>query len=116
MNLTPQQIIDGLQEKNRLLTAKNEEYASLAQKRAEAEYAYSIIKTRKMIEHRADGCSVSLITDLIKGDKEVARAKMDMDIADGVLKACRTSIQSLLSAIDTYRSLLSFLKEEMGRQ
>jgi hypothetical protein len=107
--------MDGLQEKNRLLTAKNAEYSLLAQKRAEAEYAYSVTKARKIIEHRADGCAVSLVSDLVKGDKEVAKAKMDMDIADGVLKACRTSIQSLLSAIDTYRSLLSFMKEELGR-
>ena len=115
MPLTPNDIMKGMQEKNRLLTAKNDEYAQLAEKRADAEYAYNIAYARKIVELKASGEPVTIMSKLAAGDKSVAGCKRDLDIADGVLKACRESMKSLASAIDTYRSILSWLKEERLR-
>lgn len=114
MNLTPQQIINGMAEKNRMLTMKNEEYAELAEKRAQAERDYSVALAAKITQMRIDGNSVTLVKDLARGNKAVADLKMKLDIADGVLKACKGSIDNLRSSIDTYRSILSFQKLEMG--
>ena len=41
--------------------------------------------------------------------------KYDLDIADGVMKACMGSIRDIRTSIDTYRSLLAWLKAELLR-
>lgn len=113
--MTPQQIMDGLAEKNRLLTAKNDEYITLVEKRAQAERAYNLSVARVTLEHKAEGQSITLIDKLVKGDKTVADLKYELDVAEGVEKACVQSIKALMGAIDTYRSLLSWQKAEYLR-
>lgn len=112
MNMNPQQIMDGMAEKNRLLTSKNTEYAGLSEKRARAEETHSIALAKKMIELKLAGQSVTLIPALAKGDKAVATLKYDLDVSDGVLRACNGSMNDLRASIDTYRSILSFMKLE----
>jgi len=112
--MTPSDLISGLQEKNRQLTAKNDELAELYQKYAEAERQYNIAYATKITKLRMDGVPITVSKDLAKGDKAIAGLFYDMRIAEGVLNACREKIKDLRSAIDTYRSLLSFLKMEMG--
>lgn len=113
--MTPQQIMDGMAEKNRMLTQKNEEYLTLVEKRAQAERALNIAVARVTLEHKADGQSITLIDKLVKGDKTVADLKYQFDVAEGIEKACLLSIKSLMGAIDTYRSLLTWQRAEMLR-
>ena len=115
MSNNPQDIMRGMAEKNRLLSAKNDEFAVLAENRAKAEYAYKVALASKILELKSSGVAATLIPKLSEGDKAVAKCKLDMDIADWVLKACKESMKSLANAIDTYRSILSWLKEEMAR-
>jgi len=107
-----QAIMKGMTYKQRELTQKNDEYASLAENRAQKERAYRIAKAKKIVELRANGEPVTIIPDLTKGDKLVSQLRLEFVVADGVLKACSNSIKGLLSAIDTYRSMLSFAKSE----
>ena len=116
MKITPTEIMDGLAEKNRLLSAKNDEYIELIEKRSQAERDYNIAVAEKTIALKLDGTSIGLIDKLVKGDKAVAGLKYDYDVCQGVEKACLNVIHNLRSAIDTYRSLLSWLKAEMQSQ
>ena len=116
MKIGPQEIMDGLAEKNRMLSAKNDEYVDLIQKRAEAERVYNIAVAEKTISLKLDGNSITLIDKLVKGDKAVAQLKYDFDVCQGIEKACLNVIKNLRSAIDTYRSLLAWLKAEMQNQ
>lgn len=111
--MNPQQIIDGLQEKNRQLTMKNDELAELYKTLAEAEREYNVGYAQKVTRLRMDGEPVTLAKDLAKGDKTIADLFYKMRIAEGVLNACREKIKDIRSAIDTYRSLLSWLKAEL---
>lgn len=111
--MNPQQIMDGLQEKNRQLTSKNDELSELYEKLAEAERQYNIAYAQKVTTLRMDGEPITLAKDLAKGDKVIADLFYKMRIAEGVLNACREKIKDLRSAIDTYRSLLSWLKAEL---
>ena len=113
MSLGPQEIMDGLRAKNRQLTDKNDELSDLYQKLAEAEWQYNIAYAQKVTTLRMCGEPVTLAKDLAKGDKVIADLFYKMRIAEGVLNACREKIKDLRSAIDTYRSLLSWLKAEM---
>ena len=111
--MNPQGIMDGLQEKNRQLTMKNDELAELYKSLAEAEREYNVAYAKKVTILRIDGEPVTLAKDLAKGDKVIADLFYKMRIAEGVLNACREKIKDIRSAIDTYRSLLSWLKAEL---
>jgi hypothetical protein len=123
--LTPNQIIAGMAEKNQMLTAKNEEYKALVEKRADALYNYRVAVGKRVLELRIDGHSVSLVETLVRGDPICADLKRDpicadlkrkYEIAKGVERANLESIKDLRSAIDTYRSLLAWQKAEMLSQ
>jgi len=113
--MTPPEIMNGLAAKNRLLTAKNDEYINLAEKKAQAERDHSVEVRLKTLKFRADN-PVTLVPTLVKGDGTVAKLKFDLDVAAAVERACLESIKDVRSQIDTYRSLLSWLKAEMTQQ
>lgn len=114
--MTPAEIMAGMAEKNRQLSMKNDEYVKLVEKRAQAERAYNMGAADKTMRLKADGNSITLISTLVKGDETVSRLKLDFDIALGIERACLESIKGIRSAIDTYRSLLAWLKAEMQSQ
>ena len=104
----------GMAEKNRQLTMKNDEYVGLANTAAEKERDYQKALSTKVLSLRSEGTSVTILKDIAKGD-HVADLKFEWDVAEAICKACLNSIKILTSQIDTYRSLLSWLKAEMGR-
>ena len=114
--MNPQQIIEGMAAKNRILTQKNEEYLVLVEKRAQAERDYNVAFAKKTIELKIDGNSVTLINVLTKGDSVVSELKYKFDVAGGIEKACLESIKDVRTQIDTYRSLLTWLRAELQSQ
>lgn len=110
--MTPQQIIDGVSAKNAALTVKNQDYLDLSEKRAMAERDYNIAFAVAMLKYKETGQPATLIPALTKGDPYISKLKYNLDVAEGVLNACRESIKDLRTAIDTYRSLLTWLREE----
>ena len=111
--MNPSEIMRGMQEKNRLLSAKNDEYKMLVEKRAEAERAYNVAVATEAFTLKNDGCAISLIDKLIKGSKVVSDLKYALDVTQGVERACLESVKDIRTAIDSYRSLLTWLRAEM---
>jgi len=108
----PAKYIGGLESKNRELTMKNDELAELYKKLAEAEREYNTAYAQKVTALRIDGEPVTLAKDLARGDKAIADLFYTMRIAEGVLNACREKIKDIRSAIDTYRSILAYIRME----
>ena len=111
--MTPQQIMNGMRDKNRELSMMNDRASELAEKYAQAERDYHIAFAKITIDLRSHGEPATLISSLAKGDKVVSGLRMKMLIAEGVQNANRESIKNLRGALETYRSLLSWLKAEM---
>ena len=57
--------------------------------------------------------SITLIPLLAKGSVLVSDSCYKADIAEGVYRACIEKIKDLREQIESYRSILSFLKTEM---
>jgi len=112
MEMNPQKIINGMAAKNRLLSDKNDEYVSLVESYAGAEKDYKTALATAILRLKADGHPVTLIVKLAEGDKNVADLRLKMIIAEGVKKACRESMRNAAGAIDTYRSMLTWLRSE----
>lgn len=110
--MNPQKYLKGLEEKNRELSAKNTELAELYLKHAEAEQIYNIAYAKMLLSLRMQGEPITLAKDLAKGDKVIAGLFFDMKVAEGVLNACRERIKDLRAQIDTYRSILTWLRTE----
>jgi len=113
MNLTPQQFLNIIQDKNRLLTAKNDEYQELMLSQADAEYAFNIAYAKKILEFKAGGEPVTTQKTLALGDKAIAKLKLELDVADAMVKACKQSMRVIEKGIDSARSGLSWLKAEL---
>jgi hypothetical protein len=110
--MTPGEIEAGLQDKNRKLTAKNDEYIELAENAAQKERDYQIALSQRIVDLRAKDTPVTILKDIAKGGG-VAQLKFEMDMSAAICRACVNSMKTLSSQIDTYRSLLSWLKAEM---
>jgi len=114
--MNPQQIMDGLRRANQDLDRKNDELAALSEKYAAAEQAYRIALAKRILEYKADGHPVTIINDLARGDKHVAGLKFERDVAREVLKTGRQAAQGIVEKIGSYRSLLTWLREELRGQ
>jgi len=106
--MTPNEIIKGMQQKNLLLTQKNDKYLILSEKKAMAEKEYSIALAQTILKLKLDGNPVGMIDKVAKGDSVVAKLKYQLDIAEAVMKACKESMDNVRIAIDTYRSILTW--------
>ena len=102
----------GMQQKNLMLSSKNEEYVLLAEKRAIAERLYHVAHAAATLNLKSEGYSIGLIATLAKGDKVASELKFKYDVACAVEKACLESMKDIRVAIDTYRSLLAWEKQE----
>lgn len=111
--MTPSEIMSGLAAKNRELTMKNDELLRLTADSAEKKRDFLVANASRITELKIGGSSVTLIRDLVKGDKVVAELQFKYDIAEGVLLACRERIKDLREQIGTYRSILTWLREEL---
>jgi len=113
--MNPTEIMNVLQSKNRLLTDKNDEYIKLAEKRAAAERDYNVSFAQVMLTMKTAGTAVTIIRDLVKGDKAVSRLKFDYEVAMAIEKACLESMKDIREAIGAARSILTWLREEKGQ-
>lgn len=81
-----------LQTEMKMLDASLREFRNLGSKYAHAEHDYKIELSKKVLQLRADGQPATLIQLLAYGDKEVARKRLERDIAQTVFEACKEAI------------------------
>ena len=98
---------------NSYLFTKLADQKDLIQKSADAEYAYRIALAQKLLVLKSDGIAVTMMGDLARGDKNIAKLKLDRDIARGMADACRESIRAIQASMSGIQSLISTRKEEM---
>lgn len=95
-----------------MLGDKNQELKDLIEKRAQAERNFQIHNAEKILELKTFGHPITIIRDLSKGDKVIAELKFKLDLADGILNACRESMKDIREQIGALRSFLTWLRAE----
>lgn len=92
----------------RHLDVKTQEYAEIAQRRAEAEAEYKAAKARRVLSARAEGAkSVAEAETIATADPTIAALHREHLIADGIADACQKSIWALRTRIEVGRSFIS---------
>ena len=112
----PAEVMTGMENDKRLLGAKNQEYLRLVQNRAEARKVYRMAYKSQLLRERADGQSITLVKDIVNGDRDVAQYELNYEIALGIEKACLESMKDIRSSIDAARSLLTWFRNERYNQ
>ena len=100
--------------KDAWLLAKLTEQKGLIQKAAQAEEVYRVALATKMLLLKSEGCQATLIPDLARGDKGVAKLKLERDIAEGIADACKQSIYAIQTSMSGIQSMLAVIKAEMS--
>ena len=77
-----------------LLDAANKAFSKRGQDYAKAEYDYRVALAEKILQERANGMPVTIIGDICRGDKKVAKLKMERDIAEVVYKSAGEAINN----------------------
>ena len=111
----PQSLMNGMVHKNNELSLKIDELTDLAENMAQAERDFNVAYARKLLELKTDGNAITTAKDLAKGDSAVADLLFKFRVAEAVHNACKKRIDALGTGIDTYRSLLSFRKQEYSQ-
>ncbi len=113
MNHDPNKIMAGMAEKNRMLTMKNDEYVVQSERYAEAKRNYHMAYATKILELKAEGNPITIIKEIVNGDKHVAELRYQMDVSEGIMRANKESMADTRSALDSYRSILTWLRTEL---
>lgn len=111
--MNPQQVIEQMEIARQALTRGNTQLKTLSIKKAEAERNYRIRKAQEILKLRAEKYPVTIIQDVVKGDKEVAELRLKRDIAESDYYTCISAIENLRLDIEILRSKLTWLRVEL---
>ena len=76
---------------------------------AEAERNYRVAMRKKVMEERANGTPVTIMSDLCRGDPEIANLRLERDIAQTVYESAKEAIQ-------TYKLQIRILDAQLERE
>ena len=76
---------------------------------AQAEQDYRIALAKNIAVERADGTPVTIISDICRGDKEIALAKFQRDVAEITYDAAK-------EACNVYKLQLRLLENQIDRE
>lgn len=109
LKITIQQVEIGITKKNILLDERTTDHLRLVEDRAQKERNWLIAQRKLLIETDE---SVTLRKDIVKGDRNVSKLKMEFEIALGVERSNLESMKNLRGQLDVLRSFLSWHKSE----
>ena len=76
---------------------------------AQADHDYRVALTQKILTERDKGTPVTIVSDVCRGDREIARLRLERDIADVVYK-------SAMEAINCYKLQIKVLENQIDRE
>jgi hypothetical protein len=79
--------------RNKLDTAITE-LKKRGQHKAQAEHDYRVALAKEMTIQRTDGMPVTILSDICRGKEEIAKLKMERDIAESLYESCLQAIYS----------------------
>lgn len=101
-----------LRDKQILLEKALGEYGKRGREYAQTEMDYRVVLNQKILTERDKGTPVTIISDVCRGDREVAKHKFQRDVAEVMYKAAEEAIQCYKLGI---RMLDSQISREWNR-
>lgn len=102
-------LINEIGQKSRMLDAAIRELGIRGRSYAQAEKDYRVAMARKILEERDKGTPVTIISDICRGNPEIAKLRFERDCAEVVYK-------SALEAINAMKLQIRVLDAQVGRE
>lgn len=74
-----------------------------------SEHDYRVALSSRLTNLRAEGQAVTHLSDIAKGEPEIARLRMERDIAESLYKSCN-------EAINVYKVKIKVLESQLQRE
>ena len=104
-----QELFADMQEKTALLDTALNQLGKRGRAYAEAEKDYKIALAKQILEERGNGVPVTIISDICRGNREIARLRFERDVAEITYK-------SAMEAINVYKLEVNLLREQIDRE
>lgn len=98
-----------LSNKTRLLDAAIRELKARGSSYAQAERDYRVAMAKRILVERDKGTPVTIISDLCRGDAEIAKLRFERDVAEVVYKSAQ-------EAINGYKLQIRILDSQIERE
>ena len=98
-----------LQEKTHLLDAAIRQLGKRGRTYAQAEMEYKIALNEAILMERVNGTPVTIISDVCRGKKEIAKLRFERDCAEVVYKSAQ-------EAINSYKLQIRILDAQIQRE
>lgn len=102
-------LVNAIGAKTALLDAAISQLGKRGQAYAKAEMDYRIALAKKTLEERGAGTPVTIISDVCRGDREIARLRFERDCAEVVYK-------SAMEAINSYKLQIRMMDSQLSRE
>lgn len=109
MSNSGQDLILEMRDKQLLLETALGELGKRGRENAKTEQDYRVALAQKILTERDKGTPVTIISDVCRGDKEIARLKFNRDVAE-------VMYQSALEAINIYKRAITVLDNQIQRE
>lgn len=103
------ELIEQLSQKSAMMDKALEATKERAIFSAKTETAYRTALAKAMLIEREKGTPVTIISDICRGQEEIAALRQERDIADALYKAAR-------EAINVYKIQTNILREQIERE
>ena len=104
-----QDLINELNEKIALLNSAVKAFGNRGRSYAKAEHDYKVALAQKILIERDKGIPVTIISDICRGDKDIARLRFERDVAEVTYKAA-------MEAINSYKLQIKILENQIQRE
>jgi len=105
-------LITDLQQETKILSASINRLTQTGRAAAQADHDYRVALAQKILILRADGMQATLMSDVCRGDKEIAKLRLERDISQTIYQANLEVINACKLKI---RIMDSQLSREWGR-
>jgi hypothetical protein len=105
--MSGQDLIMEIQSKSKMLDAALGQLRKRGGEYAKAEHDYRVALSQKILVERDKGTPVSIISDVCRGSAEIAKLKLDRDIAETMYDAAK-------EACNVYKVQMRILDEQIS--
>lgn len=95
--------------RSKLLDAAIRELGTRGRAYAQAEHDYRVALSKKVLTERDKGTPVTIISDVCRGDREIAKLRFERDVAETVYDAAK-------EAINGYKLQIRILDAQIERE
>lgn len=104
-----QDLMGELQGKIQMLDAALKQLGNRGRSYAKSEQDYRIALAKKILNERDKGVPVTIISDICRGDPEIAKLKFERDVSETVYKAA-------LEACNVFKLQIKVLENQIDRE